>query len=302
MQLIEDHDSGKHDTFSPPLCPICGPTKKKTRSADFKDVNAYWQHVRRSLVTDGAAPDAEEVSEVDGGPLCATCHGLRLLRRDLPVGHAEFGKLIPCPDCRNITGDARLERLIASLPKKMQPWSFDTFRTHGDPILEERLALMREWAGTVDGDAWAFLGGPSDRGKTGLGISAMKALAKNGVGCVFITVPDLLDSIRQTFNKGAEGDLNYAETMAALRDVSLLFLDDFGKEKDTDFAVEKLFQLINARHGNLKRTIITSNLGLKELAEKLGDKAIVARIAEACQDRFALNFAGAPSLRLTVVK
>lgn len=30
---------------------------------------------------------------------CASCRGKRLVRRDLPVGHAEFGKLIVCPAC-----------------------------------------------------------------------------------------------------------------------------------------------------------------------------------------------------------
>ena len=30
---------------------------------------------------------------------CTVCRGKRLVRRDLPVGHAEFGKLLVCPSC-----------------------------------------------------------------------------------------------------------------------------------------------------------------------------------------------------------
>lgn len=30
---------------------------------------------------------------------CATCHGLGFVRRDLPVGHAEFGRVVRCPRC-----------------------------------------------------------------------------------------------------------------------------------------------------------------------------------------------------------
>lgn len=30
---------------------------------------------------------------------CECCKGLRYVRRDLPVGHPEFGKAIPCPGC-----------------------------------------------------------------------------------------------------------------------------------------------------------------------------------------------------------
>lgn len=31
---------------------------------------------------------------------CTTCRGKRWLRRDLPVGHPEFGKALRCPHCR----------------------------------------------------------------------------------------------------------------------------------------------------------------------------------------------------------
>lgn len=31
---------------------------------------------------------------------CATCHGKRYVRRDVPVGHSDFGKAIRCPHCR----------------------------------------------------------------------------------------------------------------------------------------------------------------------------------------------------------
>ena len=30
---------------------------------------------------------------------CDTCRGRRLLRHDLPLGHADFGKLLLCPSC-----------------------------------------------------------------------------------------------------------------------------------------------------------------------------------------------------------
>ena len=34
-----------------------------------------------------------------GDPNCPLCGGLGYLRQDLPVGHAEFGKVVVC-DCR----------------------------------------------------------------------------------------------------------------------------------------------------------------------------------------------------------
>lgn len=65
-------------------------------------------------------------------------------------------------------------------------------------------------------------------------------------------------------------------------DPQILILDDVGSEKVSDWTIETLYHLINDRYENNKPTIITSNLSLKELAEKVGDR-IPSRIAEMCE-------------------
>ncbi len=287
MQAVVDHDAGLHDSHSPPQCSICNPRAKPAHG----NLDEYFARILATMVVDHTPiPESEPRSEFDGGPLCDRCHGLRRLRVERSIYDADFGKLMPCPDCVEVTTSARLVKLLGALPERMLTWTLDTFPTHNNPVLIDYLARVREWASVPDDPTWLFLGGLVGHGKTGLGVGAMRALAEAGVGCAFVTVPDLLDSIRQTFGKGNEAELTYAETMHALRTVSLLFLDDFGKEKTTDWASEKLFQLINARHGEQKRTIITSNLTFRELADKLDDSAIPSRIGEACGTRYHLSF------------
>ena len=60
--------------------------------------------------------------------------------------------------------------------------------------------------------------------------------------------------------------------------VDVLILDDIGKERLSDWALERLFIIINERHANNLRTIITSNNSLEELFRKT-QPAIFSRIA-----------------------
>lgn len=61
----------------------------------------------------------------------------------------------------------------------------------------------------------------------------------------------------------------------------ILFLDDIGAEKNSEFVEETLYQIINYRYENCLPTIFTSNLSLKELSEKNGDR-LASRIAGMC--------------------
>jgi DNA replication protein DnaC len=65
--------------------------------------------------------------------------------------------------------------------------------------------------------------------------------------------------------------------------IDILVLDDIGIEKTSDWTFQMLFQLINFRYLNKKKTIFTSNLSLEQLSEKLGDDRIPSRILQMCE-------------------
>ena len=73
--------------------------------------------------------------------------------------------------------------------------------------------------------------------------------------------------------------------MADLMRYPLLILDDFGMERQTDYALEQVFNVIDARYRSGKPLIVTTNLSLTELnaPRSLEHKRIYDRIREMCQ-------------------
>lgn len=96
----------------------------------------------------------------------------------------------------------------------------------------------------------------------------------------FISVPELLLRIRASFNQGS--DENESELLENFSGKDLLFLDDIGSEKTTEWVSQTLYLLIDRRYREMKRTIISSNLTLDELSSKLDDR-IASRIAGMCK-------------------
>jgi len=71
-----------------------------------------------------------------------------------------------------------------------------------------------------------------------------------------------------------------------LQQADLLIIDDLGAENDTTWVKEKLYEIIDSRYRDSKPTIITTNLTLEQLREKLtGDDGVTRtydRLLEMC--------------------
>lgn len=110
-------------------------------------------------------------------------------------------------------------------------------------------------------------------GKFGVGKSHLAkvisdmAIAK-GYSSIFISIPKLLRKIRATYNKDSE--VNEDQLLEMLESVDVLVLDDIGTEKGTDWARERLFDLMDSRQG--KHTIYTSNYSPKDLLKVIGER------------------------------
>ncbi len=98
---------------------------------------------------------------------------------------------------------------------------------------------------------------------------------------IFIEVPELLLRIRDTYSD------NHNETEKDIVDyftrTPYLVLDDLGVEKASDFSTLMLYLIINRRCTQHKTTIITSNLTLEEIKERLSDR-IYSRIKGMCKE------------------
>jgi len=132
-----------------------------------------------------------------------------------------------------------------------------------------------------------FLTGGYGIGKTHKAISILKDFVMN-LPCakfvepfkdtpIFATAPELLSKIRACFTANE----SEANLLSIYMRSPLLILDDLGVEKTTEWALQALYVVVNRRYLDGRQTIITSNLTLDEVREKLGDR-IASRIVGMC--------------------
>ena len=74
-------------------------------------------------------------------------------------------------------------------------------------------------------------------------------------------------------------------TIALIAVGVFLILDDFGIERNTEYALEQIYNVINARYLKARPTIITTNLNFKDIEKEQKDIMlcrIYSRIIEMC--------------------
>jgi DNA replication protein DnaC len=80
-----------------------------------------------------------------------------------------------------------------------------------------------------------------------------------------VTVPDLLDELRAGYDPEQQGGETFHAVFERYKGTRLLILDDWGKEKATDWANEQFFKLINYRYEHRLPMFLTSNLTEQQL-------------------------------------
>jgi DNA replication protein DnaC len=217
---------------------------------------------------------------------CPLCKGRGWLRYDVPLGHPDFSKLVPCQCTKKRFDEERLSRLEKySNLGPLTRLTFDNLLPRGrssDPQNQERFAqccqIARAFAENPKG--WLVLSGPSGCGKTHLAAAIANYRLKEGYAVFFVIVPDLLDHLRTTFSPNS--DVAYDELFERVRNAPLLVLDDLGRQSSTPWAEEKLFQILNHRFNAELPTVVTVN-SLKQLDERLAARLQNPAIARQCE-------------------
>ena len=139
-----------------------------------------------------------------------------------------------------------------------------------------------------DGDeAGLFLCGlPGGTGKTHLAVSVLLELKRRRFSGGFASAQELIMECRDCFH--GDNDNNVSSILGRYSDADTLLLDDLGAEKSTDFVRETIGVLIDRIYRDDKLLIVTSNLDLNALAQKLDDR-IADRLVEMC---LAIKFTG----------
>ncbi len=137
-----------------------------------------------------------------------------------------------------------------------------------------------------------WLMGNTGTGKTTLGMLVAKTALSAGRTVAVYFTPKLLTQIRQTY-QATESEDAYDAFFRRLTSVDLLYIDDLGAERHTDWVVEQLYALVNERYENQRSMLVTSNAGKdveegrKQLEDQIGSRT-VSRLIEICDDPLPL--------------
>ncbi|HEX9115257.1 MAG TPA: ATP-binding protein [Anaerolineae bacterium] len=210
--------------------------------------------------------------------VCPICKGKGFLVYDVPPGHPDFSRVVPCrcTEARLAQERAQSLRTISNLGQ-LNRLTFDNFLPTGVGLprnisftLEHAYEMSREFA--RDPRGWLVLIGGYGCGKTHLAAAIANQQLALGNPVMFVVVADLLDYLRGAF--APDSSSSYDERFESIREAPLLILDDLGAHNTTPWAQEKLFQIINHRYNARLATVVTSNLRLEDLDPRITSRLV----------------------------
>jgi DNA replication protein DnaC len=190
-------------------------------------------------------------------------------------------------DCRcraTRIAQAKARTLEARIPSRYRAISFE----HSDVIDMERRfptqvrelrRFVREIGPNLDSGRGLWLTGGFGTGKTALAMIVSRAAIDAGRSVAIYSCPRLLAMLRESIDNGVGGVVEFLDQLTA---VDLLHIDDLGAEHRTEWVLEQLYSIVNARYQDERSTMVTSNLSRDELAEQLGER-IVSRLEGSCE-------------------
>lgn len=129
--------------------------------------------------------------------------------------------------------------------------------------------------------------GPYGVGKTHLACSIANELIKMQKSVVFGSTIKLFGIIKKSYNN--EIQENESKIISEFINCDVLIIDDLGKEKPSEWVLEKLYYIINERYEHNKPIIITTNFTENQLIDiftvgknKSSIEAIMSRLNEIC--------------------
>ena len=162
----------------------------------------------------------------------------------------------------------------SQIGKRFRSRTFETWDKSKFPSAYDFCLKYAQEFDKNNGDGIILMGG-AGTGKTHLASAIANYLMHESLVPVkFGTFANLLDKMKLAFHTDKD-------VVKQLSEVSMLIIDDLGKEKYTEWAQQVLFQVIDNRYNNELPIIITTNLKPEELRERFGEP-IVSRLMEMC--------------------
>ena len=221
------------------------------------------------ILSNASTDDRNNIADPEECPLC---HGIGFVHPILN-GQPDYSRIIPCKCVQTEMEEDKLTHLhkYSNLGSLIRV-KFENIMPQGrcsDTINQKRFerAYKAAIAYAQMPQGWLILKGPSGSGKTCLAAAIANSCLKRGFPAFFVVVPDLLDHLRATY--GPSSDVTYDLLFEQVKNAPLLILDDLGAQSSTPWAEEKLYQIINYRFNAQMPMIVTTNVPVDELDERL---------------------------------
>ena len=217
-------------------------------------------------------------------PETSSCWCRGLAWRWVSHHHGFDKQYCPCPFGQQLKIEERDSDLERAWNQADIPERFRGFTLESSPVGYSLRLLTESRHGFAITRESYFFHGPYGVGKTGLAVGYARAVLENDVQTriKFVGVPDLLGFLRASYDDETTNEENIIQRYI---EPDLLILDDLGAEqiKNSEWIQDRLYRILGKRHSELKATVITSNLNIKELGERIGER-ITWRIIESCGD------------------
>ena len=180
-------------------------------------------------------------------------------------------------ECDCVVRKANLRRLERSGLKELaERCGFDSFRTD-EPWQKTAKAAALAYLRSPKG-SWFYICGRSGSGKTHLCTAICRELIDKGQELYYLKWREEAPKLKALIRDYSL----YEEKMRKLSEVPVLYIDDFLKGSVTEADINLAYQLLNDRYNTRRRTIISSERSVEEIAKL--DESVAGRIFELARE------------------
>lgn len=173
---------------------------------------------------------------------CPICRGAGWVRKDFPFGHAEFGRMAPCPrrdplSMFNFANTGLTEDEIRGLnwEKLLDSESKQKSQKAIEAIIEK-------------GWGWCYLWGESGNAKTLALKCAVADFLRKGVHARCVRMAEILEDLREAYDVESGGQRLAREKLESWAAAPVLAIEEFDRFRENEFALEKVAALMDRRY------------------------------------------------------